>query len=728
MVIIALVRIIIILTVTVWFFIFTRRLSKSPLQGYTFIGVGLTLLMLNLVVGAFFHSTLLSEEWREELLPFWGYITGYVGQTLGLILLLIGTYRLVRSLQPHLDAHYSSLVEHALVGVYLIQDGVFKFVNPRLAEISGYERKELIGKPILDCVSPQDRDMVAENIRRRITAEAQSLHYELTALKKNGDNVIVEVYGSRTIYKGKPAIHGTLMDITDRKRAEEELRVSEERFRVLANSTHDIICETTADGRFLYLSPNIKEVLGYSPKDILGNSLFNFIHPEDSTAIKKEFDKAIYNFTAFRVLFRCQHKNGEWRWFESAGKPYKNTNGEVRGIAVCRDISERKKLEEEILKASKLESLGVLAGGIAHDFNNILTAILGNVSLAKIDVGPKNDLFTVLADAENACLQAMDLTQQLLTFSRGGAPVKKTASISELIKDTVEFTLRGSNVKCEYFIPDDIWPVEIDEGQMSQVINNLIINADQAMPEGGNIKIWVENLTINTIRGLPLKSGNYVKISFEDQGVGIPKEFMPKIFDPYFTTKQKGSGLGLATSYSIIKNHDGLITVESRLGVGTTFHIYLPASRNRFLKKKQIKKVVSRKRPFVSKGRILVMDDELAVRKSVCRMLNRIGYEVELAEDGTEAIELYKKAKDSGLPFDAVLMDLTIPGGMGGKEAIHLLNEIDSNIKAIVSSGYSNDPVISDFKNYGFRGVVAKPFEINSLCQVLEKVILNKNK
>jgi signal transduction histidine kinase/ActR/RegA family two-component response regulator len=388
---------------------------------------------------------------------------------------------------------------------------------------------------------------------------------------------------------------------------------------------------------------------------------------------------------------------------------------------ILRDTSERKKMEEELIKTSKLESLGILAGGIAHDFNNILTALLGNVSIAKTSVNPEDSLFKRLTEAEKACLRAKDLTQQLLTFSKGGTPIKKTVSLGELLKESADFALRGSNVRCEFSIAEDLWPVEIDEGQINQVINNLIINADQAMPEGGTIEIHAENTLLEAQDGLLLPEGKYVKISIKDQGVGIPREYLIKIFDPYFTTKYKGSGLGLSTSYSIIKNHDGHIDVESQLGVGTIFTIHLPASKKKIPAMKRFKET-----PISGKGRILVMDDEETIRNLLFDMLKDLGYEVELVKDGNETIESYKKARYSGHPFDAVIMDLTIPGGMGGKEAIKILREIDPQLKAIVSSGFSNDPIMSDFHKYGFKGVIAKPYNVEDMSRILHRVITGK--
>lgn len=369
----------------------------------------------------------------------------------------------------------------------------------------------------------------------------------------------------------------------------------------------------------------------------------------------------------------------------------------------------------------KIESVGVLAGGIAHDFNNLLTAILGNISLAKIETDPQEEAFKVLSQAEKASLRAKDLTQQLLTFSKGGAPIKKVASIIPLLRDCVPFAARGPHLRYEFSLADDLWPVEIDEGQIGQVIQNVVINAGEAMPERGTIQIRGENVMVEkeeSKQGLLRVGGKYVKISVKDHGVGISEENLSKIFDPYFTTKSNGSGLGPATTYSIIKKHGGYIEVESQIGVGTTFHIYLPASQKKIPPQKKVQEPSPSRR-----GRVLIMDDEEIVRYATGSLLAHFGYEVESAKDGAEAIALYQKCRQTGQPFDVVIMDLTIPGGMGGKEAIQRLLEIDPEAKAIVSSGYSNDPVMADYKEYGFRGVVAKPYQIEELRAVLDKII-----
>jgi CheY-like chemotaxis protein len=386
-----------------------------------------------------------------------------------------------------------------------------------------------------------------------------------------------------------------------------------------------------------------------------------------------------------------------------------------------------------MLKTSKLESVGVLAGGIAHDFNNVLTAILGNVLLARMDLRPEEPAERRLAEAEKACLRAKDLTQQLLTFARGGEPVRKTTSIGDLVREAVSLALRGSNARCEFALPGDLWPVDVDPGQMAQVLNNLVINAQQAMPQGGVIRIRAANVpdghTDRRHSHAP-QPGPHVRISVEDHGVGIPEENLAKVFDPYFTTKEQGSGLGLAIAYSVVTKHGGRIAVESRVGIGTTFLIDLPASSPRRAEARPAAtEPQAREEAAASaaagreRARILVMDDEAPVKEVLGAMLDRFGYEPEFARDGAEALAMYRAARDSGRPFDAVILDLTIPGGMGGKDTIHKLLEIDPQVRAIVASGYSDDPVMADFRRYGFRGVVPKPFRFEDLRAILIRVL-----
>jgi PAS domain S-box-containing protein len=383
------------------------------------------------------------------------------------------------------------------------------------------------------------------------------------------------------------------------------------------------------------------------------------------------------------------------------------------------DVSRQRELEQQLRQSQKMDAMGQLAGGIAHDFNNLLTGIIGNISLLKMLSDPGNKKLTDrLLAAETAADRARELTQRILTFSRGGAPVKKTFSLAKLVKESSSLALSGANAVCEYVIPDDLWPVYADDGQIGQVIGNLVINAHQAMPNCGRITIQCENARI-TDKEAPIGChGRFVKMSITDEGIGIPVENLTRIFDPFFTTKENGQGLGLAISYSIIKNHDGLISVESEEGGGTTFTISLPASES----------VVAcadaeTDRHAFGTGRVLLMDDEEIIRETAREILQHIGYKVELANDGNRAIEMYENALRSGTPFDAVIMDLTIPGGMGGKDAVLHLREIDPHVRAIVSSGYSNDPIMADCRHYGFDEVVSKPYNVGELSRKLFDVI-----
>ena len=419
--------------------------------------------------------------------------------------------------------------------------------------------------------------------------------------------------------------------------------------------------------------------------------------------------------------------DGQLREMIERGEVVRSAAGKaVALIGTVQDITESKKMEEELLRAQKLESIGHLAGGIAHDFNNLLSIIIGNIELAKNDIKHEIGAFENLKEAENATLQAKGLTKQLITFSKGGLPAKEVGSIGELVMDATNLSLSGSSIKCTFLIPNDLWPVDFDKGQMKHAVKNMIVNAAESMPDGGTINVTAENFIVAAERKLPLPEGKYVKISIRDQGVGIPEEHLSMIFDPYFSTKemgiQKGMGLGLATTYSIISRHDGHITVESEVGAGTTFTLYLPA-HEKDVKKVKLKEISKPEKSAIRTGRILLMDDEEMIRKFGKQVLNRFGYHAELAKDGVEAIELYKNAIDSGKPFEAVILDLTIKEGTGGADTIKKLKEIDPQVRAIVSSGYSNNPVMEDFRQYGFMGALTKPYTMKDLDDTLNKVL-----
>ena len=571
--------------------------------------------------------------------------------------------------------------------------------------------------------------MVAINLTKSVTRPVREL-LNATRLIASGE------FGSKISYKdttefGELAEHFNTMssavkegyekiqkEIIERRKTEEALRESEEKLQSVFNQMQDVFYRTDKDGRIIWVSPSASKMLGYKSVDeLIGCDLAEFYaSPEKKQLFLEELShkKKVSNYE-----IEMRRSDGSTIIVSTNAQFYLDKNGEIGGVeGSCRDITERKKMEVEHQKIEKLESVGILAGGIAHDFNNVLTTIIGNISLAKVSLNSENGIVEVLKEAEKACLDAKNLTKQLLTFSKGGAPVKKLISLVEPLKHWANFALRGSNVRCDLFIADDLWSVEIDEGQIRQVINNLVINAKHAMPAGGTIQIKAENILIDKTTSLSLPEGAYIKISVKDHGIGISEENLKKIFDPYFTTKKTGSGLGLSTTYSIIKNHNGYINVKSQLSAGTTFDIYLWASVQKV--ETAIKKIDY---PLTGNGKILLMEDEENIQKTVCKLLNQIGYDVEVANDGTKAMEVYQKAKDSGYPFDVVMIDLTIKGGMGGKETIKKLLEIDPEVKAIVSSGYFNDPIMADFKEYGFQGVITKPYEIEKLNKLLHTII-----
>jgi PAS domain S-box-containing protein len=518
----------------------------------------------------------------------------------------------------------------------------------------------------------------------------------------------------------------------ERNRILNDLANERERLAVTISSMCDGFISTDIHGRVILLNKEAENLTGWSQEEAIGKPLadvFNIIDQKNKKRCENPVEKilkdgkVVGDFACHTVLIT---RDGAEKVISDCGAPIRDKDGKFLGVVlVFNDVTQKRKIEEELHKAQKLESIGILAGGIAHDFNNILTAVLGNVSLAKTSINPQDDAYRLLTEAEKATMRASDLTQQLLTFSKGGAPVIRTTSIAGLLKDSTSFALRGSKVRCEYSIPDNFWPVEIDEGQIGQVINNLIINADQAMPEGGTIKMDCENIIIDSEDIPPLGEGKYVKITIKDDGPGIPKDNLEKIFNPYFTTKLKGSGLGLASTYSIIRKHEGHISVESEIGVGTTFYIYLPASPIKVRRKNntEFSKEKMKRKPPLSKGNILVMEDEESVRDVLVNMLDKLSYKITSVTDGEEAVESYEKAKDTDEPFDVVIMDLTIPGGMGGKEAVERLREIDPGVKAIASSGYSDGSAMSDFRECGFSGFVAKPYKIQELSKVVRELI-----
>ncbi len=526
-------------------------------------------------------------------------------------------------------------------------------------------------------------------------------------------------------------------EIRERKQSELALRDSEEKLRAIMDSATDAIILLDEHGKIIYSNPASGKIFGYTIQELKGKKMQSLLLPEEFKNYRKGREE--YKTT--------RHSPADGKTFELAAIRKNGTvfpvdftfsalkiNDKWHSVGILRDITERMEMQEEIDRAKKLESLGILAGGIAHDLNNLLSIIIGNINLAENDIKPEIGQSAFLKEAEKACFKTKDLTKQFITLSIGGAPVKKSHSIGDLLIETANRFLSNFHINYDFSPPDDLWPVEFDEDQMKQAVGNLMTNAVDSMPAGGSVDLKAENVktvTDTVSRNMPFEDGNHIKITISDNGIGIPEENIARIFDPYFSTKsrgtQKGMGLGLTTAWSVITRHGGRLTVESKFGTGTVASILLPACEIKE-KEQKIEKALhhainAEEISTVRTGKILLMDDEEMIRELASEMLSRNGYDAELACDGTEAIELFKKAMNSGKPYDVVILDLTIKGGIGGKATVKALLEIDPHIKAIVSSGYSDDPVITDSKKYGFCGALSKPYTMKDMTDILKAAL-----
>ncbi|MBS4032100.1 MAG: PAS domain S-box protein [Clostridiales bacterium] len=601
--------------------------------------------------------------------------------------------------------------------VVLDLSGRIVIFNKRCEQLTGYTFAEVQGKDFRDIlVIPEEKDKVGHDFSHVCASQFPS-ECESHWVTKSG-----EVHYIAWTSHGLPDKNGNIelivstgIDITTSKQTESALWDSEELFRELFNSANDAIflCELTDQGLGKYLSVNNIAIqkLGYTNEEFLRMT------PLTIPVVEKEKrDNLAQNFpdssgSAFELTLIA--KNGKEIPFELSVQ-YIHLQGKNIAMAVCRDITERKAMEEETLKTSKLESVGALAGSIAHDFNNILTVFLGNLSMARMFVKHDEKISSKLQDMEDAAMEGKALARRLLTFARGGEPIKRIFEVSALLDNVGGRALCGDHVKCVYEISMDILPVEVDEGQITQVINDILLNAIDSMSGRGTIFVQAGNVKDHERRHF-LKDGPYVKIAVTDEGPGIPPDNLSRVFDPFFTTKDSHSGLGLATAFSVVHKHQGFITVESIEGFGPTFTIYLPAVA--------VIAEESSGTDTTGNGKILVMDDELYVRKMAGEMLEVLGYKPDLAADGEEAYTMYRKAREAGEPFHAVIMDLSVSGGIGGKEAVQKVLAYDPQAKVIVSSGYYNDPVMSDYTCYGFKGCLEKPYTMKELHNVLQRLL-----
>jgi two-component system, cell cycle sensor histidine kinase and response regulator CckA len=623
------------------------------------------------------------------------------------------------------EMRYRTLVESSPAAVLLHRDGVFIYANNAACRLFGAQHPEqLIGTPVMARVPREQRELVSERIKMATSVIGQiNPCQEEKLIRLDGSRIEVEVVGTHLIYQGLPTVQAIMLDISARKLAKQALKESEETLRNLIEVMPVGVALMGSDGSIEYVNRCFEESFGYRQEEIPTISAWGSrAYPDQVyreklvSTLEETLQDARANGTALApVEVNVTCKDGSVR--------HVILNRQIAGerkIAIHTDITERESLQNELLKIQKLESLGVLAGGIAHDFNNILTGILGNISFARMFLDDTHRASLPLAHAEKASLRAAELATQLLTFAKGGAPIKRLVSLQPLVEESVSLALRGANVKGVLRIPDSLRAVQADEGQLGQAFHNVIINAVQAMPDGGTLTVSAENAALGQGNREGLPTGAYVRLNFEDEGKGIPAEIQQKIFDPYFTTKPGGTGLGLASVHSIISKHGGRVEVTSTPGLGTVFSFLLPAvAAVSAASELALEPVSAASRVGVP---VLVMDDEELIRTLAAQILRHLGYRVTTCSNGEEAIALYLEAREAGDPFLAAIMDLTVPGAMGGKEAARRIIAVDPSARLIVSSGYSNDPVLAQYADYGFCAAIAKPYKGYHLAQVLSEL------
>ena len=621
------------------------------------------------------------------------------------------------------EEKYRNLIERANDGVVITQDGMIRYVNPRFADRLGYNADEMFDTPFSDYLAGDNREFLVNLYRGHMTGRQAASIYEAPFRTGTGGELSVEVNAGLITYNDRPAVLSFIRDITERKKAEAELFHEKEQLSVTVASLSEGVVSTDKSGRVILMNRAAEEVSGREASWAVGKALPEVLtvsQPNGSQPLLDGLPRLLQDGERIDIDDGAlTMSSGHDRLIAGNAMPLRSADGSIIGsVIVFRDVTAEAQMRQEMQKIERIESIALLAGGIAHDFNNIVTGILGNISLARVKLGSRHWLNDLLEKSEKACCRIKGLTQQLLTFAKGAPPIKKVCSVSDILTDATTFTFQGSKVLCTLELPDDLWAVNADEGQISQVVSNLAINALQAMPQGGKVWVRAENCVLSGASGIPLPAGNYVKMTVKDEGPGIPEKTLERIFDPYFTTKDTGTGLGLATSYSIVQKHDGHIMVESEVGKGTTFDIYLPGMSSQVSVKTE-----ETEESLEGTGRVLLMDDEELVRDFVSVMLGTFGYSIECTKDGEEAFEVYRKNLEAGTPFDVIVMDLTVPGGMGGEELVRMIRDTDTKVKTIVSSGSGMNPVIASPGEYGFDAVVLKPYTVNEFCSTLRRVL-----
>ncbi len=621
------------------------------------------------------------------------------------------------------EAKFRGIFDDANDGILIVDSETRKFceANRTICAMLGYTREELLTLGIKDIHPPGDLARVLAEFREQQKG-GKIIAADLPVLRKDGTVFYSDIGTAFIVLGGAQYGIGIFRDITGRKKAEEELRNSREFVSSVLNTVDEAFIVVDADYRITMANSAYSRQTGIPVGDIFGKPCYEVSHQNTAPCHEKGEECAVRHTFDTGEPHACVHKHlakdGGILYVETKSYPLKDASGKiVSAIEVINNITDKHLLEEQFLRTQKLEAVGLLAGGIAHDFNNLLQGVFGTISMAKLLSDRDGKPFELLEEAERALMQTRNLTKQLLTFSKGGEPVKKSVALPPLIHDSVKFALSGSNIDCVFSTADDLLAVRADEGQISQVMHNLVLNAAEAMPDGGTVSVEACNMPLSDKGALPLPKGAYVRISVKDYGIGIPESHLSRIFDPYFSTKKKGSGLGLTTSYSIVKKHGGLLDVKSDLGAGSTFFVYLPASGEMPVPEKAGKGRIVR-----GKGTVLLMDDEEVVRSVAGYMIKSLGYEIDFAENGEEAIEKYIGALNAARPFDAVILDLTVRGGMGGEETIRKMTSLDPAVRAIVSSGYSDSAILSHYEDYGFKAVLSKPYAIEELSSTLHQL------
>lgn len=603
----------------------------------------------------------------------------------------------------------------------------FLYVGPQASSLLLYRPEEWLVEGFWqDRIHPEMRERILQNWRAAISSGGE-FDAEYRLVGRDGSNVWVKhVESLGTAANGDRVLRGFMLDISEMRRAEQ-------RFRAVARaveSTSDPVCIADASGKITHRNPAFIRTFGDACSSLRGEAGLASRFIDRSTM--EAAVRAVHGGESWAGRASMKLASGHRAMVLLRADGITHELGQLAGsVWVFTDAGARQTPDAEMIRSSKLESIGLLAGGIAHDFNNLLLIISGNLSLAKMESAEDSPTMALLSEAEKASERAAELAKQLLTFAKGGAPRRRPVRLARVLKETVKFNLHGSKSDGEVLCDDDLWPVMIDEGQIVQALSNLIINAKEAMPQGGTIRVRARNFRLGADEVASLRAGEYVCVRVSDEGIGIAPEVMDKIFDPYYTTKPHGTGLGLLTSYSIIRKHEGLMTVESEPGVGTSFDIYLPADPKALVQEDATPRgplVTTRFLLREGKGKILVMDDESGVRLTMIKALRRLGYDGHPARNADEAMAAFQGAIDAAEPFDAAILDLTIPRGPGGEEVIKMMREVVADFPAIAFSGYSENPVLANYREYGFAAAMAKPFHIEELARKLGHVIRRRTK